>query len=105
MSVVCEGFEKQATATGRGLGFDKLPIATLKGHVDSQSYDDMVAAFVKYTVDQIVAGLTTPIAWDDKGNPRTHRTRCRSVGNDRRNSSSVRGQGLVRWFSDYSSDA
>lgn len=62
VSLVCEGFERQAAATGRGLGFDDLPLAMLKGHVDAQSYDDMVASFLAHTVDQIVAGLTAPIA-------------------------------------------
>lgn len=67
MSLVCEGFERQARATGRGLGFDRLPIAVMKGHVDAQSYDDMVASFVGYTLEQIVSGLTTSIDWDDEG--------------------------------------
>ncbi len=67
VSLVCEGFERQAGATGRGLGFDKLPIAGLLGHVDAQSYDDMVASFVEHTVGQIVSGLTKPIEWDENG--------------------------------------
>jgi hypothetical protein len=67
VSLVCEGFERQARATGRGLGFDRLPIAVMKGHVDAQSYDDMVASFVGYTLEQIVSGLTTSIDWDDEG--------------------------------------
>jgi len=67
VSLVCEGFERQARATGRGLGFDRLPIAVMKGHVDAQSYDDMVASFVGYTLEQIVSGLTTAIDWDDEG--------------------------------------
>jgi hypothetical protein len=65
--LVCEGFERQARATGRGLGFDRLPIAVMKGHVDAQSYDDMVASFVGYTLEQIVSGLTVSIDWDDDG--------------------------------------
>ena len=66
VSLVCEGFERQARATGRGLGFDRLPIAVMKGHVDAQSYDDMVASFVEHTFSQIVSGLTTPIECDDE---------------------------------------
>ena len=66
VSLVCEGFERQARATGRGLGFDRLPIAVMKGHVDAQSYDDMVASFVEHTFSQIVSGLTTPIDGDDE---------------------------------------
>jgi hypothetical protein len=67
VSLVCEGFEHQAAATGRGLGFDALPIALLRGHVDAQSYDDMVAAFLEHTVDQVVAGLTVEIRIDADG--------------------------------------
>jgi hypothetical protein len=61
VSLVCEGFERQASATGRGLGYDGLPLAVLRGHVDAQSYDDMVASFVEHTLDEVVAGLVTPI--------------------------------------------
>ncbi len=57
VSVVCEGFVGQATATARGLGYDGLPLATTVGHVDAQSVDDMVANFVSVTVDRIIAGL------------------------------------------------
>jgi hypothetical protein len=64
VSLVCEGFERQAAATGRGLGFDNLPLATLRGHVDAQSREEMIASFLEFTVDQVVAGLTTPIARD-----------------------------------------
>ena len=62
VSLVCEGFERQAAATGRGLGFDGLPLAVLRGHVDAQSYDDMVASFLAHTFEQVVNGLTSPIA-------------------------------------------
>jgi len=67
VSLVCEGFEHQAAATGRGLGFDALPIALLRGHVDAQSYDDMVAAFLEHTVDQVIDGLTAEIRVDADG--------------------------------------
>jgi hypothetical protein len=58
VSIVCEGFERQALATGRGLGFDGLRLAVLRGHVDTQSSDEMLAAFVSKTIDEIVRGLT-----------------------------------------------
>jgi len=64
VSLVCEGFERQASATGRGLGFDRLPLAVLRGHVDAQSRDEMVEHFLASTVDQVIAGLTTPIERD-----------------------------------------
>lgn len=60
VSIICEGFEGQASATGRGLGFDGLPLAVTVGHVDAQSTDVMVANFVAFTVDRIIDGLTAP---------------------------------------------
>ncbi|MFN8022138.1 MAG: UGSC family (seleno)protein [Acidimicrobiales bacterium] len=58
VSIVCEGFQRQALATGRGLGLDDLPLAVLRGHVDTQSYDEMIGLFREHTIDQIVRGLT-----------------------------------------------
>jgi hypothetical protein len=58
VSLVCEGFVGQARATGEGLGFAMLPCAVLVGHVDSQSYEEMIAGFVATTIDQVVAGLS-----------------------------------------------
>lgn len=69
VSLVCEGFERQALATARGLGYDVLPLAVMRGHVDSQPADQMIAAFLEQTVDQVIAGLTTPI--DDTGDGAT----------------------------------
>jgi hypothetical protein len=65
VSLVCSGFDRQALATGRGVGFDGMRLAMLRGHVDSQSADDMIAAFVEHTIDEIVAGLTDPVAESD----------------------------------------
>lgn len=58
VSIVCEGFERQAIATARGYGYDGLALASTVGHVDAQSYDEMVSNFVRVTVDDVVAGLT-----------------------------------------------
>jgi hypothetical protein len=58
VSLVCEGFERQAGATGRGLGFDKISLATLRGHVDGQSADEMLHLLRTHTVKEVVAGLT-----------------------------------------------
>lgn len=58
VSLVCQGFEKQSLATGRGHGFDHMPLGILVGHVDAQSADDMIANFVSVTLPQIVSGLT-----------------------------------------------
>ncbi len=59
VSIICEGFETQARATGRGHGYDGLPLAVTRGHVDSQSSEEMIANFVEITIDQVIAGLTT----------------------------------------------
>jgi hypothetical protein len=61
VSLVCSGFDRQALATGRGVGFDAMRLAMLRGHVDSQSTDDMLASFIEHTLDEIVAGLTAPL--------------------------------------------
>lgn len=58
VSIVCEGFEKQARATGRGHGFDGLALAVLRGHVDARTHVDNVADLLAHTMDEIVAGLT-----------------------------------------------
>jgi hypothetical protein len=60
VSLVCEGFERQAVATGRGLGFDNMRVAVLRGHVDSQARAEMIASFLAHTVPQVIAGLTQP---------------------------------------------
>lgn len=65
VSLVCEGFERQAAATARGLGFDGLPLGVLRGHVDAQSGEMMIASLLEHTLDQVVAGLTAPITEDD----------------------------------------
>lgn len=57
VSIVCEGFDGQARATARGMGFDDLHLAITIGHVDTQSHDEMVANFLGHTVDAVVAGL------------------------------------------------
>jgi hypothetical protein len=65
VSLVCSGFDRQALATGRGVGFDGMRLAMLRGHVDSQSADDMIASFIEHTIDEIVAGLTEPVVDGD----------------------------------------
>jgi len=58
VSIVCDGFAGQASATAKGLGFDGLPLAVTVGHVDAQSADEMTANFVGSTVDLVIAGLS-----------------------------------------------
>lgn len=62
VSLVCEGFVKQAAATGRGHGYDGLPIAVMPGHVDAQSAELMLANLRAVAVDQVIAGLTEAVA-------------------------------------------
>lgn len=57
VSLVCGGFERQALATARGLGFDSMKLAVLRGHVDTQSAEEMIELFLAHTVDEVVAGL------------------------------------------------
>lgn len=66
VSIVCEGFQRQALATGRGLGLDDLPLAVLQGHVDTQSHEEMIERFRAHTIDQIVRGLTEVRDVDDR---------------------------------------
>jgi hypothetical protein len=61
VSLICEGFEGQARATGRGFGFDDLAIATTAGHVDAQSFDEMVEKFMAGTFEQVIDGLTRSV--------------------------------------------
>ena len=60
VSIVCQGFEGQASATARGHGFDDLALAVTVGHVDAVSTDQMIDDFVAVTVDQVINGLVTP---------------------------------------------
>ncbi|HAP77234.1 MAG TPA: hypothetical protein DCR14_14260 [Acidimicrobiaceae bacterium] len=59
VSLVSPGFERQALATGRGLGFDGMRLAVLAAHPDGQSTDDMLTSFRSSTLGEVVAGLTT----------------------------------------------
>ena len=68
MSIVCEGFEGQALATGRGHGFDGLSLAVTVGHVDAQSAEQMTANFVIHTVDQVIEGLAGQGSGSEAGN-------------------------------------
>ncbi len=58
VSIICEGFAGQASATGRGHGFDGLALAMTVGHVDAQSVEEMSTNFLAVAVDQIIEGLT-----------------------------------------------
>ncbi len=64
VSLVCEGFERQSLATGRGLGLDGMRLGVLTGHVDSQSTEQMLEHFAAHTVDEVIAGLLDPVDTD-----------------------------------------
>ena len=64
VSIVSPGFERQAVATGRGLGFDLMRLAVLDGHPDSFTSDELTAGFLARTVPQIIEGLTAPLGDD-----------------------------------------
>ncbi|MEM9656507.1 MAG: UGSC family (seleno)protein [Actinomycetota bacterium] len=57
VSIVCPGFEGQATATARGHGFDDLALAVTAGHVDAVSTEQLIEDFIAITVDQVIGGL------------------------------------------------
>ncbi len=65
VSIVCEGFVGQAAATGRGLGYDGLPLAVMPGHVDAQPTDVMLQNLREIATDQVIAGLTAPVLAGD----------------------------------------
>lgn len=58
VSLVCEGFERQSLATGRGHGIDGMRLGVLVGHVDAQGADEMQKNFIDVTLHQIIDGLT-----------------------------------------------
>lgn len=61
VSLVCEGFEGQARATARGLGYDGLPLAVLPGHVDTQTIEQITENVLTHTLPAVIRGLTEPI--------------------------------------------
>ncbi|MBL4603092.1 MAG: hypothetical protein JKY84_10110 [Emcibacteraceae bacterium] len=57
-SLVCQGFTKQAHAISPGQGCAALPVATLRGHVDSQSHEELRAAVLEHTLPLVIKCLT-----------------------------------------------
>ncbi len=68
VSILCEGFDGQGSATGRGHGYDGMALAMTVGHVDAQSTDVMIRSFIDHTVDAVVAGLVGGGGGDNIGN-------------------------------------
>lgn len=61
VSIVCDGFVGQASATGRGLGHDGLSLAVMPGHVDAQTGEQLRTNVREVLADQVVAGLTSAV--------------------------------------------
>lgn len=57
-SLVCQGFVAQAHAISPGQGCAALPVATLRGHVDSQSEEELHAAVLEHTLPMVIQCLT-----------------------------------------------
>jgi hypothetical protein len=62
-SLVCEGFVGQAQAIAPGLGCAALPVAMLRGHVDSLSPEDLRVMVIEETLPLVIRCLTeVPVA-------------------------------------------
>jgi hypothetical protein len=62
-SLVCQGFVAQAHAISPGQGCAALPVATLRGHVDSLTEDELRATVLEHTLPHVIQCLTqTPTA-------------------------------------------
>ena len=57
-SLICDGFEGQASAIRGGLGVPNLPVTRIAGHPDSQTVEQLSDNLVSVTVPQIVDHLT-----------------------------------------------
>jgi hypothetical protein len=61
-SLCCEGFLGQAKTTSVGLGYPNLALATVPGHVDVQTSDELRTNVLGTTVDHVIRNLTGEIA-------------------------------------------
>jgi hypothetical protein len=59
VSLVCEGFMRQAATTSVGLGMPNLTCAMVPGHIDIQARDELRRNLLAVTLDQVVEGLTS----------------------------------------------
>lgn len=57
VSLVCEGFLRQAAVNSEGLGLPDLPLARIPGHVDVMSKDELRHAVSETTADEIAAAV------------------------------------------------
>jgi hypothetical protein len=61
-SLCCQGFLGQAKTTSSGLGYPNMPLATVPGHVDVQTEDELRNNILSVTVDQVIQNLTGEMA-------------------------------------------
>jgi hypothetical protein len=61
-SLCCEGFLGQAKTTSGGLGYPNLALATVPGHVDVQTSDELRTNVLGTTVEHVIRNLTGEIA-------------------------------------------
>ncbi|MBN8875899.1 MAG: hypothetical protein J0H67_23930, partial [Rhodospirillales bacterium] len=62
-SLVCDGFVGQAHAIAPGQGCAALPVAMLRGHVDSLSHEELRASVLEHTLPAVIRCLTeAPVA-------------------------------------------
>ena len=57
VTIVCEGFAKQAKATSRGLGFAALPLGVVPGHTGVQSSEEIRCNVRQVVLAQVIDGL------------------------------------------------
>jgi hypothetical protein len=58
VSLVCQGFALQGSATADGLGFPRLAMAEYPGHVDLHSLEEIQKNVKTVLVEQVIKGLT-----------------------------------------------
>jgi hypothetical protein len=58
-SLVCEGFLGQGATTATGLGLPNLPMATVPGHVDTQTDNELRDNLTSVTLKEVIENLTS----------------------------------------------
>lgn len=61
-SLCCEGFLGQAKTTSVGLGYPNLALATVPGHVDVQTPEELRSNVLATTLQHVIDNLTGPVA-------------------------------------------
>ena len=61
VSLICEGFMRQASATSVGLGMPNLTRAMVPGHIDVQSEAELRKNILGVTTDLVIEGLVREV--------------------------------------------